>query len=283
MATQPAGDASAFKAKYGPWAVIAGASEGTGQSFARQIAAKGVSCILIANGGPLEETAASIRRETGVEVITALIDLSKADAGERIIEVAGDREIGLYVNNAGAGRFGADRFLERDVEDWLGLSRINIDTLIRCAHHFARQMRTRGRGGILIVNSGACYSGSRFLALYSAAKGFQLNFAESLWSELRPFGVDVLTIVLGKTDTPGFRRRREEIGLVVSDTNLASPDAVAAQGLDRLAFGPVTNWGVADEDGSFYPVSAAERRQAVLRMEQYATEAALPPIKLEAD
>ncbi len=267
-----------FRQKYGPWAIIAGASEGTGQSFARQVAAQGIACILIANGGPLEETAAEIRKASGVEVITATIDLSKPDAAERIIAAAGDREVGLYINNAGAGRFGADRFFERDAEDWLGLSRINVDTLIYCTHYFGKKMKARGRGGILIVNSGACYGGSRFLAVYSAAKGFQLNFAESLWSELRPYGVDVLTIVLGKTDTPGFRHRREDIGLVVTDTNLASPDAVAAQGLERLPFGPVTNWGATDEEAPFSRASAAERRLSVVRLEEYMTDAVLSPL-----
>ena len=255
-----------FSKRYGPWAVIAGASEGTGRSLARQIAARGIRCLLIAKDGPLEETAAEIRRESAVETVTAQIDLSDRDAAGSIFAAVGDREVGLFVNNAGADWFG-ERFLEVGIEDWLALCRVNIETMLRCAHHFGGTMRTRRHGGILIVNSGACYGGSKYLAIYSASKAFQLNFAESLWSEMRPYGVDVLTIVLGRTDTPGYHRRRATKGITVTSAGLASPDEVAAQALERLAHGPITNWGQADDDGGYLTYSAARRRERVIMLE----------------
>jgi short-subunit dehydrogenase len=84
----------AFRDKYGPWAIVAGASEGTGASFARQLAERGLSLILIARDGPLDEVAAEARSR-GVEVIAARIDLARPDAAERINAAAGEREIGL--------------------------------------------------------------------------------------------------------------------------------------------------------------------------------------------
>src|ERR1700745_3756966 len=89
-------EAMSFREKYGPWAIIAGASEGVGRSFAKTIAAHGINCLLIALRGPLEEVAGEVRT-LGVECVTAGIDLSAPDACERIVEAAGDREIGLYV------------------------------------------------------------------------------------------------------------------------------------------------------------------------------------------
>jgi len=257
-----------FSERYGPWAVIAGGSEGTGKCFARQVAAKGLNCILVAKDGPLEETAEEIRAESGVEVITAQIDLAADDAAARIVEVVGEREVGLYIGNAGADWQG-ERFLEHDIDDWIALSRINVDTMLRCVHHFGQAMKARRKGGILLVNSGACYGGSKYLAIYCAAKAFQLNFAESLWSELRVYGVDVLSIVLGKTDTPGYRRRREGRGVHVGtreEEGLASPDEVAAQGLARLPFGPVHNFGL-DDDDAMFGASAAARREKVVMLE----------------
>ena len=50
------------------------------------------------------------------------------------------------------------------------------------------------------------------MAVYSASKAFELRFAESLWAELRPFGVDVLSFVLGTTDTPALRKLLAERG-----------------------------------------------------------------------
>lgn len=257
-----------FSEKYGPWAVIAGGSEGTGRSFARQIAEQGVSCVLVSRGGPLEETAEDIRRDYGVEVVTAEVDLSALDAAEQIFAAVGDREVGLFINNAGADWQG-ERFLEEDIESWLQLSRINVDTMLRCAHRFGGDMRKRRRGGILIVNSGACYGGSKYLAIYCAAKGFQLNFAEAFWSEMRPYGVDVCTIVLGRTDTPGYHSRRAARGVFVSKEGLSSPDDVARQGLERLPYGPITNVGQEDDQDGYLAYSAAKRREKVVAMEKF--------------
>lgn len=267
MATERQRPGMDFAESYGPWAVIAGGSEGTGSALARRIAAKGVSLILIANGGPLEEAAEAMRRESRVEVVTARIDLSAEQAAEQIFQAVGDREVGLFVNNAGADWFG-ERFLEIDIDEWLRLSRINVDTMLRCVHRFGRQMKRRRRGGILLVNSGACYGGSKYLAIYSGSKAYQLNFAEALWSELRVYGVDVLTIVLGRTDTPGYRRRRETRGVSVGESaGLMPADDVAAQALERLGFGPVTHAGLADDDPGYGALSAAARRKIVLRLE----------------
>ena len=77
----------AFREKYGPWAIVAGASEGTGRSFARKLAEQGVSCLLIALDGPLEEVAEEVRG-CGVECVTARIDLSRPDAADRVVAAA---------------------------------------------------------------------------------------------------------------------------------------------------------------------------------------------------
>jgi short-subunit dehydrogenase len=257
-----------FAKTYGPWAVIAGGSEGTGRAFAEQVAAAGVNCVLIAKNGPLEQTAEDIRRETGVEVVTALVDLSALDAADQIFAAVGDREVGLFINNAGADWQG-ERFLEEDIESWLQLSRINVDTMLRCAHRFGGAMRARRRGGILIVNSGACYGGSKYLAIYCAAKAFQLNFAEAFWSEMQPYNVDVCTIVLGRTNTPGYHSRRAARGVFVGIDGLASPEDVAAQGLARLPHGPITNVGQEDHEDGYLTYSAAKRREKVVAMETF--------------
>src|SRR6516225_9119260 len=80
--------------RYGPWAVIAGASEGTGRAFARQLAEAGLNCVLIARReAPLQALAEELRAAHGVEVVTASIDLSQADAFARIEAAVGAREV----------------------------------------------------------------------------------------------------------------------------------------------------------------------------------------------
>jgi short-subunit dehydrogenase len=252
--------------RYGPWAAIAGASEGTGRAFARKAAAQGLNCILIARrGGPLAALAEEIRKESGVECITCVADLSAADACDRIAESAGSREVGLYVNNAGADVNGA-RFLEKDVADWIELVNRNVVTTMRCCYFFGGMMRERGRGGIILVGSGACYGGASNMAVYSATKAFDLCLGEGLWGEFRKDGVDVLNLILGRTDTPSFRASLARKGLPVPP-GLASPDDVAEVGLLRLPFGPVHNWGQQDDEVGYALTSAAGRRARILAIE----------------
>lgn len=256
-----------FVERYGPWAVIAGASEGTGRAFAKQIAAQGVRCVLIARReGPLLALAQEIQAESGLECVTASIDLAEPDAADRIAVVVGDREVGLYISNAGADPNGS-RFLDQNIGAWNDLVNRNVVTTMQTCHHFGKQMRMRGKGGILLVNSYACYGGGSSLSVYSASKAFDLCFAESLWSELRPYGVHVLSLVMGMTDTPAFTALLAEKGLP-KPPGAASPAAVAELGLTRLPFGPVQNWGLADEEAGAAPISAAGRRARILAIDE---------------
>ena len=129
-----------FAERYGPWAVIAGASEGTGRAFARQIAAKGVRCILIARReAPLLALAQEIQVESGVECVTASINLAAARAADRIAAVVGDREVGLYVSNAGVDPNGS-LFLDKDIAAWNDLVNRNVMATMQCCHRFGKQM-----------------------------------------------------------------------------------------------------------------------------------------------
>jgi len=256
-----------FAERYGPWAVIAGASEGTGRAYALKVAARGLNCLLVARrDGPLEILASEIRAQSGVECIAVAIDLAASDGFDRIVAAVGTREVGLFISNAGSDPNGA-RFLDRKLATWMELVQRNVVTMMQCCHHFAKPMRERRQGGLLLVNSGACYGGSTFMAAYSASKAFTLCFSEALWGELRHHGVDVLTMIMHMTDTPELRRLLTEKGLPVPP-NIASADDVAEMGLSRLPHGPVHNWNLEDDVAGYAMISASDRRKRVLAIEE---------------
>lgn len=256
-----------FAERYGPWAVIAGASEGTGRAFARKIAAKGVHCILIARReAPLRALADEIHAESGVACVVAPIDLAAPDAHTRIVAAVGDREVGLYISNAGSDPNGS-RFLDRGVGAWTDLVNRNVTTTMQCCHHFGSLMRARKGGGLLLVGSGACYGGSSFLAVYAGSKAFEMCLAEGLWAELRPYNIDVLYFALNTTDTPAFHALLAEKGLP-APPNLASPDQVAEVGLARLPYGPIRNWGQEDDVAGMASNSPDVRRARILAIDE---------------
>lgn len=221
---------------YGPWAVVAGGSEGVGAEFATQLADAGVNLVLIARkSAPLTQTAESCRRR-GVEVRTMALDLTAPEAVSQIIGETADVEVGLLIYNAGANTC-SEHFLDGDLADFARVIDLNVGTMLALVQHFGRPMRQRRRGGILMVGSMAGYLGSMRHTVYGGVKAFGRVFAESLWLELREYNVDVLELVLGVTRTPAMER----VGLNfdVPGMRVAEPADVAREGLARLPHGPV--------------------------------------------
>ena len=128
-----------------------------------------------------------------------------------------DIEVGLVVYCAGADP-NYEPFLSQPVDDALAMLRRNCAVPVQLCHHFGGLMAARGRGGIVLVGSGAGLVGAPNMVAYAATKAFDMVLAESLWSELHDHGVDVLGLILGVTDTPALRRLLAQRGL------LASPD-----------------------------------------------------------
>lgn len=223
-------------AAYGPWAVIAGGSEGVGAEFATQLATAGRNLVLIARKpDPLRSTAEHCR-DRGVQVRTLALDLVAPDAVSAVAEATADLEVGLLVYNAGANTC-SEQFLDGDLADFGRVVDLNITAQLALVHHFGRPMRERRRGGILLVGSMAGYLGSVRHTVYGGVKAFGRIFAESLWLELREYDVHVLELVLGVTRTPAMERAG--LNFDVPGLRVADPADVAREGLAQLPHGPV--------------------------------------------
>ena len=259
-----------FTERYGPWAVVAGASDGTGEAFAEHLAARGLKVVLVARRQALlAEVAARLPTESRVVVL----DLASATAGADLAAAVADLDVGLLIYNAGADDH-STAFLEQPLADLDALVSRNCATVLQACHRIGGRLVERGGGGVILVSSGAAWAGGANLAAYGATKAFDLILAEALWAEWRPRGVDVLALVLGATDTPSLRRLLELRGGVLP--KVAQPDDVVAEALDHLADGPTWSMGMPDPEGSF-PLGALPRRQAVELMTQMATAVHHPP------
>ncbi|MGB3796838.1 MAG: SDR family NAD(P)-dependent oxidoreductase [Alteraurantiacibacter sp.] len=203
-------DADAFRERYGPWAVIAGASEGTGECYARQLAEMGINLMLVSRRQEaLEALGKGLAEAYGIEFRACAQDLTEPDAGLSIVAAAADLDVGLYISNAGADGFAA--FFEDGTEKAHRLVRMNITSLIDATNGFGKRLLERskdgkGRGGIIVMASGAGLGGQPNLAMYSATKAFEINFAESLWAEYHERGIDVLGVAAPIMRTPTLLR-----------------------------------------------------------------------------
>lgn len=203
-------DATGFAARYGPWAVIAGASEGTGECYARQLAAMGLNLLLVSRRkAALEHLGEELKAAHGVEYRAVVQDLTEDGAGIKIVQAAADLDVGLYISNAGADNFA--RFFEDGTAGAHRLVTMNITTLVDAANGFGQRFLERvrdgkRRGGIIIMASGAGLGGQPNLAIYSATKAFEINFGESLWAEYAERGIDVIAVAAPMMATPMLLR-----------------------------------------------------------------------------
>jgi short-subunit dehydrogenase len=219
-------------AKYGPWALVIGASEGVGAAFARKLAADGFKLVLVARKpGPLEHLAAELR-DGGAEVRTLSADLSESGVLDRVRAVTDDIEVGLLIYNAGANSVRGN-FVELPEEVTQAVIAVNVLGQASFTRHYGASMCQRGHGGIILTGSLGGYLGSPTLATYCASKAFSRIFTEALWLECGAFGVDVLHLGIGFTATPAMAR----LGMDISVAE--APETVAQEALDNIANGPI--------------------------------------------
>jgi short-subunit dehydrogenase len=236
-----------FAAKYGPWALVAGASDGVGAAFAEGIAERGVNVVLLARRqGVLDEVAAGIEARTGVETRTLAVDLAEHDATSAIAAATDDLDIGFLVYCAGADP-NFQPFLANPIATAEAMVHRNCVVPMQLCHHFAPAMVQRRSGGIVLFGSGAGLAGGPNMVAYGATKAFDMVFAEALWSELHDKGVDVLGLILGKTNTPALRRLEHSRGHLSSEdeapSDAASVEEVVSEAFDNLTNGPTVMVG----------------------------------------
>jgi short-subunit dehydrogenase len=242
--------------RYGPWAVIAGGSEGIGSAIAAELAQAGINLVLVARKTePLEAVAAALRDRTGVEVRTLALDLTDEAMLDRLREATDDIDVGMLVYNAGAShRTGP--FLDWPLADVLKVVRLNTVGQTVLAHHFGRRMVARRKGAIVLMGSLAGAAGSPSVVPYAGAKAYSQIFAEGLWWELQQHGVEVLHVVVGSTETPAMAR----LGVVHRKNEADQPEDVARHTLANLANGPVTV--VPSMQARFRDLATTDRRRA---------------------
>src|SRR5436190_18544821 len=189
--------------------LITGASSGIGEAFARKLAAEGHNVLLVARS---EDKLIALCNELGlnhnVRAEYFVADLSQPESPARLLEETRERnlEIDLLINNAGFGSMG--EFGELDLARELNMIDLNVRSLVELTHLFLQPMRERRRGSIINVASTAGFQPVPFMATYAATKAFVLSFSEALWEENRPFGIKVMALCPGVTETGFFEASR---------------------------------------------------------------------------
>ena len=221
-----------FVQKYGPWALVAGASERLGEAYARTLGARGLNLLLIARRSTvLDRVAGEIRSENNVEVRCLCQDLASAQIGGVVEDAIAGIEVGMVVYNAAFVPTGA--FAETDDESIERVVLVNVLGPLIVLRKVLPAMRKRRRGGVVLMSSVAGFQGIPMLSGYAASKSFTTIFGESLWGELRQENVDVVVCCSGAVPTPGYRRSYKQ-----DVPGMLSPETVVEKTLEALGKGP---------------------------------------------
>jgi uncharacterized protein len=225
-----------FVESYGPWAVVLGASEGLGEAFAAGVAARGVNVVVAARRSDLlGRVADGISNAHDVQTRAVTLDLGDPGFLEDLRSATEELEVGLVIYNATGVYTG--EFEDQSFDSMRSMVAINCLGPLAVCDHFGRSMIARGRGGVVLMSSGAGLAGCPYNATYAASKAFDLVLGESLWSEWRRNGVAVMSVIGPTMDTPTYRASMPPEVLAVTPPPMA-PDLVVEEVLDALGSCP---------------------------------------------
>lgn len=179
-----------FQQKYGPWALVTGASCGIGRQIALELAQKGLHLILVARNAPLLKKTANLVRGYGVKAEVLFADMEQPYAVEEVLTATLRHEVGLFVPAAGFGDTGP--FADSNQALQTAMVQVNITSATALTHHFAQRMQVRGRGGIILFASLLASHDTPYSANYAAAQAYVQSLGEALRLEFGRTGVDIL-------------------------------------------------------------------------------------------
>lgn len=193
------------------YALITGASSGIGEEFARRLAERGWSMVLVARSGDKLEALRNqlMAAHPGLDIRWIALDLSVPGAAEDLFQrtQAENLEITLLINNAGVGAFGEFTQIERERQR--RMLDLNILALVELSHLYLARMyqqtpAQRRAGGVIQIASVAGFIPFPYCAVYGATKAFVVSFSHALHEEARRHGVHVMVVNPGSTSTNFF-------------------------------------------------------------------------------
>lgn len=216
----------------GKTALITGASSGIGREFAMQLHALGANIVLLARrSDKLEQIAKDLlNSKSGVKVEVLVADLTDNNQIKKVEEYIYNNRVDILINNAGFGSFG--EFDELSLSHELKMIDLNIIATVKLAHVAACQMKKRREGIIIALSSVAGLQPMPYMATYSATKAFNMWHSLALRQELSSYGIRVLTVCPGPTETEFFGAVK--IGGSISGMKRDSVSSVVSQSLTAL-------------------------------------------------
>jgi short-subunit dehydrogenase len=224
-----------------PLAIVTGASTGIGLDLAKQCAAHGYDLLIAADEQQITQ-AKDMLEAYAVQVDSVVADLATIEGVDKLLAAVRNRPVDALLANAGRGLGRA--FLDQEFDEVRRVIDTNITGTVYLVQKIGQEMRSRGRGRILITGSIAGFMPGTYQAVYNGTKAFLDLFSYAIRAELAGSGVTVTCLMPGATDTHFFERADlmdTKVGVEKKD----DPAMVAEQGFKAMMDGEggiITGW-----------------------------------------
>lgn len=210
-------------------AIVTGGGTGIGRATAMALAARGADIVLLGRTErTLKATAVDIRLECDVTVHVRTLDVTDADAVERVFAglIADPGPPSILVNNAGGAE--SAPFAALDRANWDATLAVNLTSVYACTHAVLPAMLEAGYGRIINIASTAGLEGFPYVAAYCAAKHGVVGLTRSLALEVGPKGINVNAVCPGYTDTEMLQAAIRRIAVTTGRSEADARDELAA-------------------------------------------------------
>ncbi|KAM7002835.1 very-long-chain 3-oxoacyl-CoA reductase-A [Tautogolabrus adspersus] len=192
------GNGQLLSPKLGKWAVVTGATDGIGKSYAEELARRGFAMMLISRSqDKLDDVAKSLEEQYAVETKTIAVDFGKSDIYQKIEAGLAGLEIGVLVNNVGVSYPYPEYFLHiPDLDNFItNMINVNVTAVVQMTRLVLPRMAERSKGIVLNISSASGMYPVPLLTVYSATKAFMDFFSRGLHEEYRRQGIIIQSVL----------------------------------------------------------------------------------------
>jgi uncharacterized protein len=216
-------------------AIVTGSASGIGLAMAKILAAKGYDLYLAdINEKGLSDLKTDIQSQHSVEVIIQCIDLSLPEAADIIHKdcIEKNLDVEILINNAGFFFF--SEVAEANPDKSSMMIHVHMHTPSLLAIHFAKQMKEKRRGFIMMTSSISAYKDFPGIGFYAASKAYIKSFCKSMRLEMKYYGVHVTALCPGATATNLYDPNVINVELGKKWGIMLSAEKVAKDGINGM-------------------------------------------------
>lgn len=220
--------------RFGPWAVVTGATDGIGKQYALELARRGINIVIISrNPEKLKNVAAEIEKQHSVKTKVVVADFSRgAEVYPHIEEELKDIPVGILVNNVGVNYDYPMPVCETSTSKVWELINVNVGAVTSMTRMLLPGMVQRGRGAVVNVSSGSELQPLPLMTIYAATKAYVRSFTHAVREEYSTKGIYIqhLAPLFVSTKINAFSQRLMDGNILVPDVATYARHAVSTLG-----------------------------------------------------